>query len=132
MFRRLAVALMVSLVVSVNSGGTAEPTHDPLAVVQQAVHQNRAILLDVREKMEWDQGHLRDATLLPLSILEGGLSRETLQRLVPANKIVYCHCAYGSRSMTAADILRRQGYDVRPLQQGYDDLVRAGFQVAPR
>ena len=30
--------------------------------------------------------------------------------------------------MPASKILYQQGYDVRPLKPGYDDLVEAGFE----
>ena len=42
-------------------------------------------------------------------------------------KIIYTHCAVGYRSLRAAKILKKYGYDVRPLKPGYDELVKAGF-----
>jgi rhodanese-related sulfurtransferase len=48
----------------------------------------------------------------------------------PKDKIIYCHCRSGRRCLTAADILKKQGYDVRPLKAGYEDLLKAGFPQA--
>ena len=51
-----------------------EPTHtkDTLDMVKKALAENKAVLIDVREKSEWDQGHLQGAKLLPLSSLKDG------------------------------------------------------------
>jgi rhodanese-related sulfurtransferase len=49
---------------------------------------------------------------------------------VPKDKIIYTHCKAGGRALTCGDILKAQGYDVRPLKPGYEDLIKAGFQKA--
>ena len=36
------------------------------------------------------------------------------------------------RSLKAADVLLKLGYDVRPLKPGYEDLVKSGFKVAEK
>ena len=100
--------------------------------MKKAVADDKAVLLDVREKAEWDTGHLKDARLLPLSELEGGIKPDDLARKLPRGKVVYCHCAAGGRSLDAADLLKKLGYDVRPLKPGYKDLLKAGFEAAPR
>jgi rhodanese-related sulfurtransferase len=110
----------------------AEHTKDSLDTVKKAVAEEKAILLDVREKGEWDDGHLRDARLLPLSLLQEEIKAEELARVLPKGKVVYCHCASGQRCLKAAEVLQKQGYDVRPLKPGYQDLLKAGFPQAPR
>ena len=45
-------------------------------------------------------------------------------------KILYIHCKSGKRALTAASMLRKQGYDARALKAGFDDLRQAGFTVA--
>jgi phage shock protein E len=110
----------------------AEHTRDSLDAVKKAVAEQKAVLVDVRERQEWEAGHLRDARLLPLSDLSAGVDAAALGRYLPRDKAVYCHCAVGGRSLEAADILRKFGYDVRPLKQGYQTLLRAGFPRAER
>ena len=112
-------------------GTAAEHTEDSLATVRSNVQAGKAILVDVREQREWDAGHLRDATLLPLSRLRD-IDPAALGRALPKGKVIYCHCAIGVRVLPAADILRKQGYDARPLKAGYKDLLKAGFPKAPR
>jgi phage shock protein E len=86
-----------------------------------------ALLVDVREPREWDEGHVDGAILLPLSVLRAG---KRLGRALPSGKILYVHCRSGGRARIAAGILRKQGYDARPLKAGFDDLRRAGFTIA--
>lgn len=108
----------------------AEPTRDSLQTVKQNISAGKAVLLDVRELDEWNDGHLAAAALLPLSRIERGVSAEQLAKIAPGEKIIYLHCAFGSRCLSAADLLKKYGRDVRPLKQGYDELRRSGFRAA--
>ena len=108
----------------------ADHTTDSLETVKTSVADGKAVLVDVREADEWTDGHLKAARHLALSDLKKGVPAETLKKVVPAGKVVYLHCASGRRCLTAADLLKKQGYDVRPLKAGFDDLVTAGFEKA--
>ena len=122
-------AVMLAVILG-SAGGiavAAEHTKDSLAAVQQAVADQKAVLVDVREPEEWNEGHLSGARSLPLSALEKGVKPEALANLLPKTKIIYVHCLSGGRCLEAADILTPLGYDVRPLKPGYQALVAAGF-----
>jgi rhodanese-related sulfurtransferase len=108
----------------------ADHTTDTLDAVKQSVADKKAVIVDVREENEWKAGHLKGATLLPLSDLKAGVSAETLKEKLGDAKVLYLHCGSGKRCLTAADLLKKQGYDVRPLKDGYADLVKAGFEKA--
>jgi rhodanese-related sulfurtransferase len=123
--------LAVAALAVVASTAMAGHTKDTLDTVQERVQKGEAMLLDVREKGEWDQGHLASAKLLPLSLLEEGLSPEQLAKVLPDDKIIYCHCARGGRCLLAERILKPLGYDVRPLKSGFDDLKSFGFPATP-
>src|SRR4051812_1063158 len=86
-------------------------TREPLATIRHTVEAGEATLLDVREDYEWSAGHLRDAVLLPLSRLRGGIPADELAALVPKGRPVYTHCAAGGRSLIAAAALGKHGYD---------------------
>ncbi|MEZ5941302.1 MAG: rhodanese-like domain-containing protein [Planctomycetaceae bacterium] len=105
-------------------------TTDTLEQVKQRLAQNEAVLIDVREQDEWDEGHLAAATLVPLSELKAGANGDALADRVPKDRIVYCHCRSGGRVLPASGILQQLGYDIRPLKAGYVDLVNAGFEKA--
>jgi len=110
-------------------------TKDSFKLIQDRMANNEAILIDVREKSEWEDGHLKSAVFLPLSELEEGESDKSfaakLVETLPKDKIVYCHCVSGGRVMPASAILQKLGYDARPLKAGYRDLLKAGFTKAP-
>lgn len=106
-------------------------TPDSLELVQQRLTDKSAILIDVREQAEWDAGHLAQAVLVPLSELRNGSENpelgKQLGKLLPQDKIIYCHCRSGGRVLLAGPILAKLGYDIRPLKAGYNDLLEAGF-----
>src|SRR5262245_16517792 len=108
----------------------AEPTNDPLPTVQENIATHKAVLVDVREPGEWKEGHVAGAIPLPLSSLKKGVDTKTLEQDLPKDKIVYTHCVRGRRALKAAKILEKLGYNVRPLQAGYEDLAKAGFERA--
>ena len=103
-----------------------EHTQDTLEMVKNNLELKKAILLDVREQEEWDEGHLAPARLVPLSKVQEGLKPDAL----PRDKIIYLHCRSGGRALTAQELLKKEGYDVRALKQGYRDLLKAGFEKA--
>ena len=114
------------------SEGPVKHTMDSVELIRLNIAAKKAVLIDVRELSEWEDGHLEDAVLLPLSEL-----KKDAQALVNANKkklgetkIIYCHCKSGGRVLRAAPILKKLGYDCRPLKMGYDELVKAGFEDA--
>jgi rhodanese-related sulfurtransferase len=128
-WNRVAALTLLSLM-GTSVGQAAEHTRDTPMQVQKALADDKAVLLDVREQSEWDAGHLKDATLLPLSALNKGVAAEALAKIAPKDKIVYLHCASGLRCLKAAEVLKKQGYDARPLKAGYAQLLKAGFKGA--
>jgi rhodanese-related sulfurtransferase len=111
----------------------AEHTKDSLETVKKNLAEKKAVLVDVREPREWDKGVLKGAELLSLSNLQKAQADPAalgkLTKVLPKDRIVYCHCARGVRALIAADILEKLGYDVRPLKPGFDELRQGGFTV---
>lgn len=126
------VLFLMGMVCIAAFASAAEHTTDSLDAVKKAVADNKAVLLDVREKAEWEQGHLRDAKFLALSALRRGVEADELAHVLPKDKVIYCHCASGVRCLRAADLLKKSGYDVRPLKAGYKELVQSGFAPAAK
>jgi rhodanese-related sulfurtransferase len=130
--RRAGAFLLAATFLTPTAALAADHTKDSLATVRRGIAEQKAVLVDVREKEEWNSGHLRDARFLPLSALEQGVRKEDLARVLPKDKVIYLHCALGGRCVQAAAILKQQGYDARPLKPGFDDLRDAGFPSAQR
>ncbi|MFO0866190.1 MAG: rhodanese-like domain-containing protein [Gemmataceae bacterium] len=119
-----------ALVAAIPSLFAADHTTDSVDAVRKALASGNAVLLDVREKSEWDSGHLKDAGLLPLSYLRKSPKAEDVAKVAAKEKVIYLHCGSGIRCLQAADVLKKMGYDVRPLKEGFRDLVEAGFSPA--
>jgi phage shock protein E len=121
----LLIALVLSLPLAAEE---MKHTTDSIDQVKTSVAGGKAVLVDVREQAEWDNGHLKVAQLVPLSLLskDGAAIPATL----PKDKPIYLHCRSGGRCLKAAEILKAKGYDARPLEQGYGQLVKDGFEKA--
>jgi rhodanese-related sulfurtransferase len=130
----IVVAAIVTLSVG-RAGLPIEPTTDTVDTIKQRLARREAVLIDVRSKTEWEQGHLSDAIWFPVDDLRklktDSALRDKLAKAVPIDRIVYCHCAKGVRALTAGGILEGLGYDARPLKPGFDELRNSGFEVAP-
>jgi len=126
--------MVLALVLIAALQDPVEHTKDPLETVKAAMAKKDAVLVDVREQREWDDGHIDGALFVPLSWLreesKGDKFAERLGEKLPAKKIVYIYCRSGGRALTAAGLLRKQGIDARPLKAGYEDLRKAGFTPA--
>ncbi|MCG8583195.1 MAG: rhodanese-like domain-containing protein [Pirellulales bacterium] len=132
---RIATQIVLVSVVLLECGPSlaVEHTKDSLATVRKNLDSDKAVLIDVREQDEWDEGRLKHATLVPLSQLKDAAERDNAKAVkgkLPKKKIVYCHCRSGGRALVAGKILAKWGFDVRPLKHGYEDLVEAGFPRA--
>jgi phage shock protein E len=106
----------------------AEHTKDSLSEVKKAVESEKAVLIDVREIDEWNDGHLKLAKHLALSDLQKGVPADKLKTLLPKDKVVYLHCGSGRRCLKAADLLKAAGFETRALKPGYKELVGAGLE----
>jgi len=92
--------------------------------VQSRVQNNGVVLLDVREKEEWDEGHLPGATFLPRGFLEVRVEKAVPEK----DKPVIVYCAGGTRSAYAAKTLQDLGYkDVVSMAGGYGEWKNAGL-----
>jgi rhodanese-related sulfurtransferase len=88
-----------------------------------AAHRAGAAVIDVREPVEYADGHVPGAVLVPLGQVAGRAGE--LPRGVP----VYVICASGNRSLTAAKVLVRAGVDAWSVAGGTGAWQRAGGPV---
>jgi sulfur-carrier protein adenylyltransferase/sulfurtransferase len=82
------------------------------------------VFVDVRERSEWDEGHVPGAVHVPKSHLESRIEQAVPDR--DATVVVYC--ASGSRSVFAARTLEELGYEhVASMSGGFTEWKRNGF-----
>ena len=85
--------------------------------------EDGALLLDVREDIEWRAGHAPEATHLPMSRI-GASVRE-----LPTDRLIVCVCHVGARSAAVAEALNNAGYSATNLAGGMDAWEAAGLPV---
>ena len=88
----------------------------PAADWESWVDANDAILLDVREPVEWELGTLPGAVLISMSEI---VAR---QGELPNGKPILCVCRSGSRSNRVAAHLKQDGFDAANLAGGMKSL----------
>ena len=76
------------------------PKVDYASLVKQG-----AIVVDVRTKGEFSNGHIRGSINIPVDQI-----RNNLHRFSDKNKVIITCCASGNRSGTAKNILKGKGY----------------------
>ncbi len=82
-----------------------------------------AILLDVREQDEWDDGHAPQARHLAMSELNARVGE------LPRDVQLVCVCAVGARSGMVADALNQAGWQAVNLAGGMQAWQAAGLPV---
>jgi sulfur-carrier protein adenylyltransferase/sulfurtransferase len=84
------------------------------------------VFIDVRERDEWDEGHIPGAVHIPRGWLESRIEQTIADRSRP----IVAYCAAGNRSAFAAKTLEELGYeDVVNLAGGINDWKRRGFPL---
>jgi rhodanese-related sulfurtransferase len=127
----LAVAVLIAFQASADARQSIEFTKDSLEAVKKNVAAGKAVLVDVRSKDEWDKGHVEGSIFLPVTELrKPKLDPKQLAKALPNKKVIYTFCVVGMRAKQAGTILEKQGYPVRVLKPGYDELIKAGFKKA--
>lgn len=82
-------------------------------------------LLDVRTIQEYKEGHLRDATLIPVDALGKNLGMLKQDK----NKKIIVYCRTGSRSVSASRILSDNGFTPLNVKGGIIALIGAKAEI---
>ncbi|MEO5643633.1 MAG: rhodanese-like domain-containing protein [Bacteroidia bacterium] len=78
--------------------------------------KNGAIIIDVRTRAEFQDGHIRGSVNIPLQGLESNLSK------IKKDKPVIICCASGMRSASAKSILKSKGFSEVYNGGGWNNL----------
>lgn len=84
------------------------------------------LLIDVREKEEWNNGHIPNA----VHVGKGVIERDISQVAESMDQEIVLYCGGGYRSVLAADNLQKMGYTkVISMDGGMRGWKDAGYQV---
>jgi molybdopterin/thiamine biosynthesis adenylyltransferase/rhodanese-related sulfurtransferase len=96
---------------------------DPTRAHELLSRADGPVLVDIRERSEWETGWIADALRIPMSELGDQLEEHRERPLV-------IYCAHGNRSLRVADALTDAGYrDAVSLAGGIVAWERAGLPV---
>jgi molybdopterin/thiamine biosynthesis adenylyltransferase/rhodanese-related sulfurtransferase len=109
---------------------TAAQVHDTLDHQNGSHDEPDVVLVDVREKNEWNEGYIPGAIHVPRGYLE-----LQIEEAVPdKSQKVVLYCAGGVRSLMAGNTLQQMGYkDVVSMAGGFGQWKGSGYNfVQPR
>lgn len=94
----------------------------PLSDTMNLVWSNKARLIDVRNEVEFNRGHLTDARNIPLYLLY----LKSLAFVPSRQYVVYCDS--GARSEAAAFLLTKQGLNAYILEEAAEALAMVKYR----
>ena len=115
--KQIAAVILSMLLFLSGCGKTTTASEGETAeIVYQQITQEEAknlmdimdvVILDVRERDEFDAGHIPGAVLLPVD----AITAETASEVIPEEgSVVLVYCRSGNRSKTASERLAELGY----------------------
>jgi rhodanese-related sulfurtransferase len=94
--------------------GRSIKNYSPREVHELMRSGGSTVLLDVRSNREWATGHLKGAVHMPLHELQRRI--DELEKY--KGREIVCYCQTGSRSVSAAVRLKRQGFTASNMRGG--------------
>ena len=83
-----------------------------------------AVIIDVRDKDEWDEGHIPGA----IHMSRGTIELDIEEKVPDPNAMIICHCGGGGRGALATESLQKMGYkNVRSMAGGLKAWKAAGL-----
>jgi rhodanese-related sulfurtransferase len=97
----------------------------PVAEIARRLRAGEILLVDVRERGEWDAGHIPGAELAPLSAFPA------LAPKLPTDRPVVLYCKGGTRSGQALALAARLGLPITAhMAGGITAWMQAGLPVS--
>lgn len=99
------------------------------AEVKEAIEKRKPLIIDVREKYEYDAGHIAGAQLIPL-----GEMNDRWKEIDPSQEVIFV-CKVGKRSPQAAQLVLEKGFPNAGYMLGgmnewtYDKVVEPGAKA---
>ena len=88
------------------------------------IDNGEVFIMDVRTKQEYDEGHIRDSTLIPVQDIDKRFNE------LPRDKKILVYCRSGHRSVQASEILVNNGFkEIYNMKGGITDWMNSGYDV---
>ena len=93
-------------------------------LAQEIRGQQAPRVIDTRQILEWEAGHLEGATFIPFYEIQDRLAE------VPRDDTVYVYCGSGYRAAAVASLLHLEGFDnVVLVDDAFGNAASAGFAI---
>ena len=90
------------------------------------IKHDKIIVIDVRKESEFVDGHIYDAKNIVLQSFESNLEKNNIDK----TEKLYIHCQGGYRSMIAASLFRKKGYNnIRNIIGGYNEIKKSNIKL---
>jgi phage shock protein E len=96
------------------------------AEFQEKLSEERGVVIDVRSKMEYDEGHLKSAD--KLIDFNSGEFHSKVDEL-DKDQTYYLYCRSGNRSGQAARLMKSKGFENVYNVGGFQELANNGFET---
>ncbi len=107
---------------------TSIPVSDAYGMINNNTLYPDLLILDVRNQWEYDDGHICNATLIPVDVLESRISEIASYN----NTEILVYCKAGSRSATASQTLVDNNFTkVYNMLGGFTDWASSGYESCP-
>jgi rhodanese-related sulfurtransferase len=91
------------------------------------LQNGQAVIVDVRDKDEWEEEHIPHA----INLNRGTIELDIEEKVPDPNAAIITHCGGGGRSALAAESLQKMGYkNVRSMAGGFKAWKAAGLPTA--
>lgn len=127
--------LVTSLLISLNFSGlvyanpvvkttqTSNQKEISVDKAKKALNDKNYVFIDVREKEEYDEAHIKGVNLIPLgNIKSGALNLDKKQKYITV-------CRSGKRSKMAAEEMKKLGLNVVNMTGGMNEWQAKGYPV---
>ena len=92
------------LIANAKKGVTEISAADAVEIVKES---DNVVLIDVREKEEWNEEHIPEA----IHCSRGTIESEIEEKVPDDTTMIICHCGGGGRSALVAESLQKMGYE---------------------
>jgi rhodanese-related sulfurtransferase len=90
----------------------------------EKLKSGEAVVVDVRDKDEWDEEHIPGA----IHMSRGTIELDIEGKVSDTSAMIICHCGGGGRSALAVESLQKMGYkNVRSMAGGFKAWKAAGL-----